>query len=206
MDTINYLLAQDGIDVNIQDDDGYTALMWAARFGHMEKMNILFARHDVDTSLVDKDRNTAAMLAKNNEIEKRILDHDAPAPATPRPTPGTPRPTPGTPRPTSATPRPTPGTPRPTPAAPKTPTPAPETRAPEPSTTPKAPDCYTCKATKSDMCLVINGHHFSCEELNKGETYDAKYVGFDSVETCGAQITDTQEDQPKSPEDEKAPE
>lgn len=39
------------------------------------------------------------------------------------------------------------------------------------------------------MGLVIEGHHLSCGELNKGETYDVKYAEYETVEICRAQTT-----------------
>ena len=65
MDTFNYLLAQDGVDVNIQDDEGFTALMDAARWGYVEMVNILLEEHNADTTLVDKQGKTALMWANN---------------------------------------------------------------------------------------------------------------------------------------------
>lgn len=66
--TFNYLLAQNGIDVNLKNDFDKTALIIAAQKGHMDMVNILLDEHDADTSLVNKKGQTAAMVAKNKDI------------------------------------------------------------------------------------------------------------------------------------------
>lgn len=52
MDAFKFLLAQDGIDVNLQIRDGDTALMSAASRGNLDMTIILLDEHGVDTSLV----------------------------------------------------------------------------------------------------------------------------------------------------------
>ena len=54
MDTFRYLLDQDGINVDLQDRDGTTALMDAATWVHLDMVNILLEEHDADTSLSTK--------------------------------------------------------------------------------------------------------------------------------------------------------
>ena len=47
------LLMQAGADVNLQDDDGSTALMCATEHGHIEIIKALLAHPDIDISLKD---------------------------------------------------------------------------------------------------------------------------------------------------------
>lgn len=47
------LLLQSGADVNIQDEDGSTALMCAAEHHHIEIVKLLLAQPDCDLSIRD---------------------------------------------------------------------------------------------------------------------------------------------------------
>lgn len=47
------LLLQSGADMNIQDEDGSTALMCAAEHHHIEIVKLLLAQSDCDLSIRD---------------------------------------------------------------------------------------------------------------------------------------------------------
>ena len=50
-------------DVNAKDEDGSTALMWAAQEGHTEAMEMLVATCVADVNAISKDGMTALMFA-----------------------------------------------------------------------------------------------------------------------------------------------
>jgi len=52
LDTVRLLL-EAGADINIQDEDGSTALMCAAEHGHLEIVKLLLAQPDCDVTIVD---------------------------------------------------------------------------------------------------------------------------------------------------------
>lgn len=47
------LLLDSGAEINIQDEDGSTALMCATEHGHMEIVKTLLSHSDIDISLKD---------------------------------------------------------------------------------------------------------------------------------------------------------
>lgn len=47
------MLVEAGADVNIQDEDGSTALMCAAEHGHIEIVKYFLTQTDCDSSIVD---------------------------------------------------------------------------------------------------------------------------------------------------------
>lgn len=57
------LLLDAGAAVNLQDEDGSTALMCAAEHGHAEIVRLLLSHPDCDTSIVDVDGSTALKIA-----------------------------------------------------------------------------------------------------------------------------------------------
>lgn len=56
-DTIRLLL-EAGADINIQDEDGSTALMCAAEHGHMKIVKYLLAHPDCNPHITDNVSNT----------------------------------------------------------------------------------------------------------------------------------------------------
>ncbi|MFH4984836.1 hypothetical protein AB6A40_011545 [Gnathostoma spinigerum] len=60
------LLLECGADLNIQDEEGSTALMCAAEHGHKEIVKLLLAQPDIDASLSDCDSSTALSIAVEN--------------------------------------------------------------------------------------------------------------------------------------------
>ena len=61
-DAVEELLKTPGIDVNAKDDNGNTALLEAARFGHDHVARVLLAA-GANTKVRDKDGKTPLMLA-----------------------------------------------------------------------------------------------------------------------------------------------
>ena len=69
------LLIEYGANVNLQDKDGYTALVFASYNGHTEAVKLLLA-NGADPDLQDNNRRTALMYASHNghiEIVKLLL-------------------------------------------------------------------------------------------------------------------------------------
>jgi ankyrin repeat protein len=57
------LLAIENINVNQQNKDGNTALMWASHQGHQEIVQILLNKENINVNQQDKDGFTALMWA-----------------------------------------------------------------------------------------------------------------------------------------------
>ncbi|VDK61309.1 unnamed protein product [Gongylonema pulchrum] len=53
-------------DLNIQDEEGSTALMCAAEHGHKDIVKLLLTQPDIDASLADCDSSTALSIAVEN--------------------------------------------------------------------------------------------------------------------------------------------
>eukprot|EP00079_Xenopus_tropicalis_P024387 XP_012816999.1 PREDICTED: KN motif and ankyrin repeat domain-containing protein 4 [Xenopus tropicalis] len=67
-----------GADVNLQDEDGETALMMACRLGNMDLVKLLLAQPGCDTELSDKVGNTALSIVLNSahsEIAEFLQAH-----------------------------------------------------------------------------------------------------------------------------------
>jgi KN motif and ankyrin repeat domain-containing protein len=47
------MLLAAGADVNIQDEDGSTALMCAAEHGHVDMVKLLLSQQDIDVNVSD---------------------------------------------------------------------------------------------------------------------------------------------------------
>jgi serine/threonine-protein phosphatase 6 regulatory ankyrin repeat subunit B len=68
-DVVDLLLPKIDIDnVNLQNKDGWTALMLASYHGHINIINLLI-NYGADVNLKDNDLRTAYDLAKTNEIK-----------------------------------------------------------------------------------------------------------------------------------------
>ena len=67
------------VDVNLQDKDGWTALMWAARFGKTDCVKLLI-KNNTDVNLQDEAGWTALIFAAINdhtETVKTLIDNGA---------------------------------------------------------------------------------------------------------------------------------
>ena len=76
------LLLQHQADVNAQDDNGFTALMFAARRGNISITQELLRCANVDVNIQDKDGHTALYLAlaaidDSYKVAQCLLDHNA---------------------------------------------------------------------------------------------------------------------------------
>ena len=56
-----------GIDVNLSNKDGYTALMMASQNGHLKIVNMLLNCKEIDIYFQNKYGNTALEMASKNE-------------------------------------------------------------------------------------------------------------------------------------------
>ncbi|XP_029999208.1 KN motif and ankyrin repeat domain-containing protein 1-like [Sphaeramia orbicularis] len=90
MDMVRALLAH-GAEVNIQDDEGSTALMCASEHGHVEIVKLLLAQPGCDATLSDSDESNAlsiALEAGHKDIAVLLYAHvnfsKAQSPGTPR--------------------------------------------------------------------------------------------------------------------------
>ena len=59
LDIVDSLLKKKGIDVNLQNVNGYTALMLATQRGHLDVVNRLLEENVIDVNIQDNDGNTA---------------------------------------------------------------------------------------------------------------------------------------------------
>ncbi|CAG2061266.1 unnamed protein product [Timema podura] len=78
LDTVK-LLIEAGADININDEDGSTALMCAAEHGHIDIVKQLLSQPDCDVTFTDCDGTTAldiAMYAGNRDIGVLIYAHE----------------------------------------------------------------------------------------------------------------------------------
>jgi len=70
LELINYLIEKETINVNLQDYNGYTALILATSINNIEIVKLLLQREDIAVNSETFDDNTALMFAiKNNNIE-----------------------------------------------------------------------------------------------------------------------------------------
>lgn len=70
------LLIKAGIDCNIQDEDGNTALHYAAELGHKEIVTILLAVEKINTNLRNNKGLTAKEMTTSNDIMKIFNSSD----------------------------------------------------------------------------------------------------------------------------------
>ena len=59
------LLLEEGADVNLQDDDGSTALMCACEHGHTDIVKIMLANSECDPSITDNVRTSSISYTRN---------------------------------------------------------------------------------------------------------------------------------------------
>lgn len=62
------LLATEGIDVNATNEDGWTAIMWAAKHSHLGMMALLLSTKGIDV-------NGAAHAAAENGMTAQLMEH-----------------------------------------------------------------------------------------------------------------------------------
>lgn len=77
VDMVQALLEQ-GAEVNLQDDEGSTALMCASEHGHAGIVKLLLQQPDCDATLTDSDESTAlsiALEAGHKEIAVLLYAH-----------------------------------------------------------------------------------------------------------------------------------
>jgi ankyrin repeat protein len=77
-DTIR-LLIEAGADINIQDEDGSTALMCAAEHGHLQIAKYLSAQPDCDVNITDNvitEYQLNFQKAQQQNSQQSILDDD----------------------------------------------------------------------------------------------------------------------------------
>ncbi|KAM4722956.1 KN motif and ankyrin repeat domain-containing protein 4 [Rhinophrynus dorsalis] len=84
-DMVNVLL-NCGADVNLQDEDGESALMIACQLGNVEIVKLLLAQPECDTELTDKSGNSALSIVANSahsEITELLQAHTEHRPSSP---------------------------------------------------------------------------------------------------------------------------
>jgi ankyrin repeat protein len=70
-DMAKAILAKDNVDVNLKNNDGTTALMFALEKDRQDVVKILLARDDVDVALQDNEGRTALMFASLKNLSKK---------------------------------------------------------------------------------------------------------------------------------------
>lgn len=68
----------EGIDVNVKDKDGWTALMWAAYKCHYEIVDLLL-KNGADINMKDDNGKTAFLIAEggmHNEIAELLKEYE----------------------------------------------------------------------------------------------------------------------------------
>jgi len=77
-DIVNLLLKQPGININIKDSQGFTALMCAAEQGHNKVIELLLEHPNINVNIQNNKGATALMLAifnKHKEVVIQLLNH-----------------------------------------------------------------------------------------------------------------------------------
>jgi ankyrin repeat protein len=74
LDVVKELLKRSDIDVNIQDNDGNTALIWVSFYGQFEITKELLKRSDIDVNIQDNDGNTALIWALYNGYLEIVIE------------------------------------------------------------------------------------------------------------------------------------
>ncbi|BFY99638.1 hypothetical protein BsWGS_02678 [Bradybaena similaris] len=72
------LLVEEGADVNLQDEDGSTALMCACEHGNLDIVNFLLAQPGIDANIADNEDSTAlsiAMQAGHKDVGVVLYKH-----------------------------------------------------------------------------------------------------------------------------------
>jgi hypothetical protein len=79
IEAVKYLLDNKLIDINIQDEDGTTPLMYASYWNKIEIVKLLLNHPDINIFLKDDDGKTALDWVKQKnykEIESLLINHD----------------------------------------------------------------------------------------------------------------------------------
>jgi ankyrin repeat protein len=64
------MLVKSGIELNSQDEDGYTALHYAAELGHKDIVSLLISLEKIDVELRNRLGWSAKEMATSNDIQK----------------------------------------------------------------------------------------------------------------------------------------
>ena len=78
IDKVKQLLEQEGIDVNVQNFEGYTALMLASMYGYADVVELLLEQEGIDVNAQNSNGYTALMWASrfgHTDIVKLLLEH-----------------------------------------------------------------------------------------------------------------------------------
>ena len=79
MELINMILEHSIVDVNWQDEDGRTVLMWASMYRKNKTAKMFLERPEIDVNVQDKNGWTALMFATydlNAPLIEKILKHN----------------------------------------------------------------------------------------------------------------------------------
>ena len=76
MGIVNFMLDNKVVDPNLQDNDGWTALIWASNKGNERVVEILLTA-GADPNLQMEDGRTASMLTNKEEIKELLRQYGA---------------------------------------------------------------------------------------------------------------------------------
>jgi ankyrin repeat protein len=70
------MLVKSGVELNCQDEDGCTALHYAAELGHKDIVSLLLNLQKIDVSLKNKLGWTAKEMATSSDIQKLFANNE----------------------------------------------------------------------------------------------------------------------------------